>query len=126
MIRNRPTTAELLAAARRKLLDDLLPLLPEAQRYDALLVAAAMRVAIAEQEAGPDWQHVVGRDLARLYDEDPDAVDGAAATRLYARLARDIRAGAFDAPGARRNIARAILRAVAHHKLTENNPKYPR
>ncbi len=118
---------ELLAAARAKLVDDLLPLLPEARRYDALLVATAMRIAIAEQAAGDDWQRQAARDLATLYyDEDPGGGDAAAPARLYRRFAADIRAGAFDGPDARATAARAILRAIAEHKLTENNPKYPR
>ena len=126
MIRDRPTTAELLAAARAKLVGELVPLLPEARRYEALLVASAMRIALAELAAGDDWQHQAARDLASLYDENPGAVDATALARLYQRFAADIRAGAFDAPDARAAAARAILCTIADHKLTENNPKYPR
>jgi hypothetical protein len=126
MTRDRPTAAELLTAARATLVDELMPLLPEARRYDALLVATAMRIASAELAAGDDWQRQAADDLATLYGEDPGAVDAAALARLYRRFAADIRAGAFDASDARATVARAILRAIAEHKLAENNPKYPR
>ena len=140
-LRNRPTAAALLTTARRALLDDLLPLLPQERHYEALLVAMAMRIAIAEQDAGDpragdpragdpraddDWLAQVDRDLAGLYGEGGRGQAGGDVARLYRRFAADLRAGVFDAAGPRTAIAHAILRTVAHHKLLENNPKYPR
>ena len=45
---SRPNGSELLAVARRTLLDQLLPLLPAARTYDALMIANAMAMAARE------------------------------------------------------------------------------
>lgn len=45
---SRPNGSELLAAARRTLLDELLPLLPAAKTYDALMIGNAMAMAARE------------------------------------------------------------------------------
>ena len=44
--------------------------------------------------------------------------------RLNRRFAADLRAGAFDAPGARQAAAWRLLRQVTMAKLLECNPKY--
>ena len=51
MIDDRPDGAALLAVARATLLEDLLPELPPARRYDALMIANAMAMARRELEA---------------------------------------------------------------------------
>jgi hypothetical protein len=48
---DRPDGAELLAVARATLLEDLLPELPPAWRYQALMIANAMAMARRELEA---------------------------------------------------------------------------
>jgi len=53
MIDDRPDGAELLTVARATLLEDLLPELPPARRYDALMIANAMAMAQRELEARP-------------------------------------------------------------------------
>ena len=45
---DRPDATELLAIARRTLLDELLPRLPEELRYTALMIANAMAIASRE------------------------------------------------------------------------------
>jgi hypothetical protein len=49
---DRPNGAELLAVARATLLEDLLPELPQARRYQVLMIANAMGMAQRELEAG--------------------------------------------------------------------------
>lgn len=129
-MRDKPTAAELLAIARETLLGELLPQSEDAQRYDALMVAAAMAIAAREAEAG-DRALVAERDaLAALYGEaggEAGAADEpleAALGRLNRRFAADLRAGAFDAPGARQAAAWRLLREVTMAKLMECNPKY--
>jgi hypothetical protein len=53
MTDDRPDGAELLAMARATLLEDILPELPQARRYDALMIASAMAMAKRELEARP-------------------------------------------------------------------------
>ena len=125
-MRDKPTAAELLAIARETLLGELLPHSGDAQRYNALMVGAAMAIAAREAEAG-DGALVAERDaLAALYGE----VGGAdeplddALCRLNRRFAADLRAGAFDAPGALQAAAWRLLREVTMAKLMECNPKY--
>ncbi|MCH7544330.1 MAG: hypothetical protein IIB65_11915, partial [Proteobacteria bacterium] len=124
--RDRPSGAELLAIARETLLGELLPHAPDAQRYNALMVAAARAIAGREAEAG-DGALAAERDaLAALYDQAGGADEplDAALGRLNRRFAGDLRAGAFDAPDARQAAAWRLLRQVTMAKLMECNPKY--
>lgn len=125
-MRDRPSAAELLAIARETLLGELLPHAPDAQRYNALMVAAAMAIAAREAEAG-DGPLVAEREsLTALYGEAGVADEplDAALGRLNRRFAGDLRAGAFDAPDARQAAAWRLLREVTMAKLMECNPKY--
>lgn len=125
-MRDKPSAAELLAIARQTLLGELLPHAPEAQRYNTLMVAAAMAIAAREAEAGDGALVAEGDALAALYDEVRGADEPleAALGRLNRRFAADLRAGAFDAPGARQAAAFRLLREVTMAKLMECNPKY--
>ncbi len=126
-MRDRPSAAELLAAARRALLHELVPALPEDRVEATERVATA--IAIAEREAAAGEAPLLAeRDaLAALYGEAPDPVEplAEALIRLNARFARDLRAGAFDASGSRRQAALRVLCASARMRLAENNPGYP-
>ncbi|MBV1797929.1 DUF6285 domain-containing protein [Siccirubricoccus sp. G192] len=86
----RPDGPELLEVARDVLLQDLLPHLPEAKRYQARMVANAMAIARREATADPAPALAQLRAALTLPDAAPEA--------LLARLAREIRAGAHD-PG---------------------------
>ncbi|MCH7710700.1 MAG: hypothetical protein IH903_03600 [Proteobacteria bacterium] len=125
-MRDKPTAAELLAIARETLLGELLPNSPDAQRYNALMVGAAMAIAAREAEAGDRALVAEGEALAALYGEAGVADEPleAALGRLNRRFAADLRAGAFDAPGARQAAALRLLREVTMAKLMECNPKY--
>ena len=125
-MRDRPSGAELLAIARETLLGELLPHAPDAQRYNALMVAAAMAIAAREAEAGDGALVAERESLTALYgevrnaDEPLEAVLG----RLNRRFAADLRAGAFDAPDGRQAAAWRLLRQATMAKLLECNPKY--
>ena len=125
----RPEAAALLDEARRSLIELLLPLLPADRRYDGLMVANAMAIASREASQGDDllWRSV--RALAVLLDAS-DARGGGTAVELRAalrdlegRLSRDIRRGAYDAPGSRRDDVRAYLRASTEDRVRISNPK---
>lgn len=96
MAADRPAPGELLAVARKTLLEELVPALPEEKRYQALMVANALAIA--------------GRALAA-----PSAEDAA---ELEA-LAAAIRAGRHDGDAALH--ARLLRWAEARTAVT--NPK---
>lgn len=118
-MRDRPNSAELLAIARSRLLDELLPALPAENRYGALMVAAAMAIATRELENGDaaelDEQNML-REL--LGDDDGNLGD------LNRGFAAGLRAGKFESSGPDREIALRLLRHVTLSKLGETNPKY--
>jgi hypothetical protein len=114
-MRDRPDGAQLLALARE--LQALAPLLPAEQRVDPALVARAAGIAERERQAGDAPLQACHRALAALYG----AGDFPA---LFERLARDIRAGAYDAPEAERDRVRRLLWAITLEKLSESNPDY--
>jgi hypothetical protein len=94
---------ELLAAARRTLLDRLLPALPPTLHYEARMVANAMAIAARSSEAP-------GEALRALAEDE-------------AVLSSAIRAGRF-APGTpRHEEARAALLALARARCAVSSPK---
>ena len=98
----RPDGGNLLDTARDVLLRELLPHLPEAQRFHARMVANAM--VIARRESVADQAPALAALRAAMAAPDGEADD------LLQRLARDIRAGAHD-PGtpAHAAVAAALL-----------------
>jgi len=120
-----PDAIKLLAIARATLLDKLLPHIPEELRYDALMIANAMAIAVREQANGAA---AVQAELARLrglFDERAKplasgALDGAL-DGYRKRLATDIRNGRFD--GAERAALLAHLAQTAADELAISNPK---
>ena len=111
---DRPGALALLGQARRSLLEELLPLLPEDKRYDALMIANAMAIATREIEAGAGSDAEERADLRELFaDAGPDGGYG------KARLAREIRAGRRDGEAA----VHRVLTASAVRRQRINNPK---
>ena len=74
----RPTAGELLAIARQRFQEDILPHLPEARRYTALMIANVM--GIAEREAECRAGDEATRALLTALD-DPAAADCVRAER---------------------------------------------
>ncbi len=121
-MRDRPDAVDLLAIARRRLLEEVLPALPADQRYNALMVAAAMGIAGREAENG-DAGMIAEREalvelLAPQGDGEPSLDD------LNRRFAEDLRAGEFDNPGPRRDAATRLLSETTLARLGECNPNY--
>ena len=121
---DQPDGAELLRVARQCLLDDLLPALPEAQRYTALMCANAMAIATREAHAGEDDLLADLSRLRTLYgDTDDNPADPAPALeRLNQRLADDLRRGRLEA-GIESDVF-ALLLDRTRAGLEISNPKH--
>ena len=126
-MRDRPSGADLLAIARRTLMDTVLPGLTDDRRIAALMVARAMEIAEREATSGDAAQRAFVAAAAMLYGEAAPALGRqdevtAAWRRLTARLARDLRASALDQE--KRAKAWRILMADAEFRVGESNPRY--
>ena len=122
-MRNEPGAAALLGLARRVLLKELAPLLPAARRYDLLMVAAAMAIAVRELEGAGAAPALERERLLAFFD----AAQGAAETeatgdivaRLNRRLAEAIRRGEHDGDASLHRLLTDVIEAY----LLESNPK---
>jgi hypothetical protein len=112
-----PDGAALLVAARRLLLEELLPLLPAERRYDGLMIGNAVAIAARELADHGAAAHAAAERLAAFYGE-----PGGAPGPLERRLAAEIRAGRYDA-GERRSALLALLRAEVGGRVRMANPK---
>jgi hypothetical protein len=98
-MRVEPGGAELLRVARAELLENLLPSLPESQRYAARMVANAMAIATREMESpSPDTSIDAGK------------------------LAAEIRAGVHDTRE-RSDPLLERLREITRRRLEVSNPR---
>jgi hypothetical protein len=113
-MRDRPDGAQLLALARE--LEEIAPRLPSEERVDPALLARARAIAERERQAGDAPLAACREALVALYGPG-DLAD------LFERLAREIRAGTYDA-GAERDRVYRLLWAVTLQKLRESNPDY--
>lgn len=126
-MQDRPTAAELLAAVRAFLEDDLLPQLEGRRRFHALVAANVL--GIVEREMAQDEAHLRAEHarLATLLGapahEGTLAALRDAVRALDVRLAERIRAGDADA-GPFADAVRAHLRATTLEKLAVANPRY--
>jgi hypothetical protein len=146
-MRDLPSTSDLLDLARRVSAEELPP--AERQRH-AHLVATAQAIAAREAEAGERWQREIAAALVGFYEDvcrpgesrdppvdrsnlgevDPgfrrdDSLDLSGGGReLLARLAADLRNGAFETTPSRESAARAILWRLVLAKLREANPQF--
>ncbi len=128
-MREQPEGQNLLSIARATLLEKVVPLLPQDQRYNALMVANAIAIAARQWQAGETWQQ---EELARLQsllgaDTLPDGnsvhtPEGRHAALLSANraLAHRIRSGAFDAPS---QPVTELLEWMAVQRVRESAPK---
>ena len=118
MIRDQPDAAELLAIARTVLREEVAPGLSGEARFNVLMVANAMAMAIRESEHGASLDAEALDDLRSLYDE-PEAT----AEVLSTRLAQDIRAGRYDEDAPATALHRLLL-ADIRRRLVIANPRY--
>lgn len=111
----RPDADGLLDTAREVLLRDLLPHLPEAQRFEARMVANA--IAIARRDAAADAAPVLAhlRGLLAMPEAEPDA--------LLARLVAEIRAGERDPGRPGSADAAAALVTLTRLRCAVSNPR---
>lgn len=123
-MKNQPEAADLLAIARDALTRQILPKLPESERYTALMIANAMAIARREIEAD---DAPLRAELSRLRELCPDAPRDVPVSELRAtvarcnrRLAQDIRAGRHDSEPA---ALLEHLRRTTEEKLAISNPK---
>jgi hypothetical protein len=113
-MRDLPTGVDLMALARRLLLDEILPLVPEERRPDIHLAATSMAIAAREAANGDAPLAEIRAMLAELYGEPADLI----------RLAGDLRRGEIQTSGSRERAARAILWRLTILKLREGNPQF--
>jgi hypothetical protein len=118
-VRDLPTGPALLALARDVLLRDLMPLLPQEAHLEARLVANSMAIAEREAVAGEEPAQEIRCELEKLYGE-----LGSGRGELLARLARDLRGGAFESSELREHHARRILWRLTIAKLRSANPRF--
>ena len=126
-MRDLPPTSDLLDLAGRVSADDLPP--AERERH-AHLAATAVAIAAREAAAGEGWQRDTERQLEGFYGTrasrphrgGPEA--RGPNTELLARLAADLRNGAFETTPVREKAARAILWRLVLAKLREANPHF--
>lgn len=143
-MRDLPSTPALLALARDVLVNELMPLLPEERRAEALLVAEAIALAAGLAEADDGPMRAVLRDLEILYGPlipvpSPQCAEGEGPAdprisvrreagkgevTLLHRLANDLRNGGFETSGSRDQATRAILWRLTIARLRQSNPKF--
>jgi hypothetical protein len=125
-MRNSPDAASLLRVARETLLNELLELLPEEQRYAMRMAANALAIAAREAETAEADLVKELRLLSELYGEDAVQASGASLHERIAktnkRFARNIRDGVFD--GACAQGVQALLMDQVRARLRISNPKY--
>lgn len=117
-MRSLPDAADLLKTARDGLLNDILPHLPKAHHYTALMAANALAISLREITA----DGARARAEAALHDSLYEAGEGAQDIDAFsARLAGDLRAGRFDA---RLPAVGQLLLDEVVARLRISNPKY--
>lgn len=119
-----PDALELLAIARETLLAQVLPALDGDARYQALMIASAMAIAMRELRPGAVDLAAELEFLHGLYEHDtPPATEQVeqALQRLEARLAADLRGGELD--GGPQLAVRRLLRRRIESRLALSNPK---
>lgn len=98
----RPDGPGLLDAARRLMLNELLPLLPQAGRYAALMAVNAMAIAARDAERNTDAEAAIEIRARALLQID-------AGSDCWSALARAIRTGRFDPGTADHAAAQTLL-----------------
>ena len=126
-MRERPTGEELLIIARKVLREELMPLLPDERRYDALMVANAMAIAARQIAFGDAPERRERQNLAGLLGDTVDG-DGRTAVNeavgdLARRLSAQIRSGELDPGTPDHDAARAFLLDITVQKLRESAPR---
>jgi len=123
-----PTAAELIAAARMQLEQQVIPSIVEPRLRFQTLVAANV-LAIVERELATGEAHLAAawQRAAELQGDAGDQPSGAALHAAIAtqsrQLCADIRAGVYD-DGPQRQALLAHLRRTAEEELLVANPRF--
>ena len=117
-----PAAADLLAIARATILSEVVPALPEAQRYAALMAANALAIAGRDLAAPASGATEIAGIAGLLGDWVPGGDATADLRDGTTRLAARIRDGRFDEGTARARL-RAFLREATAARLAVSNPK---
>lgn len=112
----KPDAHNLLVTALAAFRAELLPALPPEKRYTALMIASALGMAERELAGAAA---ALPAEAAALY---PDAAS-LTSERFETRLAADIEAGRFDAPGPAREAAFEAVKTINAARLALTNPK---
>lgn len=116
---NQPAGHDLLAIARRTLLDAIVPALPADKTYDALMIANAMAMAMRELEQGARDPEA---ELVHAFLQQNGLPATPQATNPEAHLAQLIRQQRI--PASLQANLHGLLQALARTKLGLSNPKY--
>ncbi len=125
-MRPKPSATELLDVARRTLRGDLLGALPEARRYEALMIANAIAIAGRVLERGDAPERAELQSLAGLMSAGDSIVPDMTREQLrvlYASLVDELRAAKITPGTERHRDVYAHLRQAVLDRLRESNPK---
>lgn len=115
-MREQPNAEALLAIARDVLKQDVLPLLPSDQRYNVLMIANAMAIASRQCQQGHEPEQ---QELKRWQEGlDSDGLIQSCAVEM----SQNIRAGVYDSPDGRVQLAKMLVPSV-RQRVLESNPK---
>ncbi len=117
MINDEPDARSLIAIALSSFRETILPLVPAAQRFPALMIANALATAERELAAGSAGEPALAAAVGGLIGEAGDLAT------LMPRLCAGIDGGAFDGDDRQAEL-RAVLAAVTRARLAVSNPKF--
>ncbi len=125
---NHPTAAELIAAARMHLEQQVIPTINEPRlRFQTLVAANVLAIVERELSSAGDFWADAWRRMAVLEGETGEPPFGmelvAAVEQQNRRLCERIRSGMYDSSSARR-VLLAHLRRSAEEELRVANPRY--
>jgi hypothetical protein len=123
-----PSAAELIAAARMQLEQQVIPTIAEPRlRFQTLVAANVLAIVERELAAGEGRLAAAWRRMADLEGDDASQPAGdalrKAVTAQARRLCESIRAGEYD-DGPRRAALLAHLRHTAEDELSVANPRF--
>jgi len=121
-MRDLPPATDILQTAHKLMRERIVPALPEAERYNGLLIASAMAIVVRELAKSAETAELAASEQRRLADllGMPDAELG----ELRRGLARRIRNGEFDPGHSNREPVFELLRSAARADVEIGNPAY--
>jgi hypothetical protein len=118
-----PNATDLIDIARQTLVERVLPALTDAHRYEGLMIANALGIALRELQAAEktrEAEQAMAQAVTQLLGA---PAQHGAAEPASARLAAAIRAGRFDPGHPGSDTVKAVLAAEVRAQLAIDNPK---